>query len=56
MLTRQLTLKASGHKPPDLGPKVRVESVHLKPAGDETGLAALINAAGLRDRDKDGLL
>ena len=56
MLTRQLTLKASGRKPPELGPKVRVEAVHLNPAGDETGLAALINGAGLRDWDKDGLL
>jgi len=51
-----LTLKASGRKPPDLGPMVRVEAVHLNPAGDEAGLAALINSAGLRDADKDGLL
>ena len=56
VVTRQMTLKASGRKRPDLGPKVLVEAVHLKPAGDETGLAALINAAGLRDRDKSGLL
>jgi hypothetical protein len=56
VLTRQLTLKASGRKPPELGPKVRVEAVHLNPAGDEAGLAALINDAGLRDWDKDGLL
>ncbi|MGD0262302.1 MAG: LamG-like jellyroll fold domain-containing protein [Verrucomicrobiota bacterium] len=56
MLTRQLTLKASGRKPPDLGPKVRVEAVHLSPAGDDTGLAALVNGAGLRDWDKNGLL
>jgi hypothetical protein len=56
VLTRQLTLKASGRKPPELGPKVRVEAVHLDPAGDETGLAALIDDAGLRDCDGDGLL
>jgi hypothetical protein len=56
VLTRQLTLKASGRKPPELGPKVRVEAVHLGQAGDETGLAALVNRAGLRDSDKDGLL
>ena len=56
MLTRQLTLKASGRKPPELGPKVRVETAHLSPAGDETGLAALVNGAGLRDWDKDGFL
>ncbi|MCX6924258.1 MAG: discoidin domain-containing protein [Verrucomicrobia bacterium] len=56
MLTRQLTLRASSRKLPDLGPKVDVKAVHLSPAGDETGLAALINSAGLRDRDKDGLL
>ena len=56
MLTRQLTLKASGRKPPELGPKVRVESAHLSPATDEAGLAAIVNGAGLRHRDKDGLL
>ena len=56
MLTRQLTLKASDRKPPELGPKVRAEAVHLSPAGDEKGLTALINGAGLRERDKDGLL
>ena len=56
MVTRQLTLKATGRKPPDLGPKVRVEAAHLSPAGDEAGLVALLNDAGLTDRDKDGLL
>ena len=56
MLTHQLTLKASGRKPPELGPKVRVEAAHLSPAGDAADLAALINGAGLRDSDKDGLL
>ena len=55
MLTRPLTLKPSGRKPPDLGPKVRVEAVHLGGAADQSGLAALINGAGLRDWDKDGL-
>ena len=53
--TRRLTLKPSGRKPPELGPKVRVESAHLGPPGDEAGLAALIGRAGLRDMDKDGL-
>jgi len=56
VLTRQLTLKASDRKPPELGPKVRVEAVHLNPAGDEAGLAALINGAGLRDWHNGGLL
>ena len=56
MLTRQLTLKASGRKPPELGPKVRVEVAHLSPAGDETGLAGIVNGAALRVWDKDGLL
>jgi Concanavalin A-like lectin/glucanases superfamily/F5/8 type C domain len=54
--TRQLTLKASDRKPPDLGPKVRVETVRLSPAADEKDLKVLINGAGLRDRDKDGFL
>ena len=56
MLTRQLTLKASGRKPPDPGPKVRVEAVRLGPAGSDSGLAALVSRAGLRDLDNDGLL
>ena len=56
MLTRQVTLKPSGRKPPDLGPKVRVEAVRLDPAGGETGLGALVNQAGLWDWDRDGLL
>ena len=49
-------LKPSGRKPPDLGPQVRVAAARLSPAGDETGLTALINGAGLRDWDNDGLL
>ena len=56
MVTRQLTLKPSERKPPELGTKVRVEAVHLNPPGDEKGLSVLINDAGLRDWDKDGLL
>jgi F5/8 type C domain len=56
LVSRQLTLKASDRKPPELGPKVRVEAVHLNPPSDEKGLAALIDGAGLSDRDKDGLL
>ena len=56
MLTRQLTLKPSGRKPPELGPKVRIEAAHLGQVGDETGLAALVNRAGLRDLNRDGLL
>jgi hypothetical protein len=56
VLTRQLTLKPSGRKPPDLGPKVRAEAVRLSPGADDAGLAALINRSGLRDWDKDGLL
>ena len=56
LMTRQLTLKPSGRKPPDLGPKVRVDVARLNPGGDEKALAPLIGRAGLRDVDKDGLL
>jgi len=56
LVTRQLTLKDTERKPPELGPKVRVEAVHLNPPSDDKGLAALINSVGLSDRDKDGLL
>jgi hypothetical protein len=56
VVTRQLTLKATGRKPPELGPKVRVEAAHLNPPGDDAALAVLLNDAGLSDRDKDGLL
>jgi hypothetical protein len=56
VLTRQLTLKASGRKPPELGPKVRIEAAHLSPPGDDAGLAAIVNSDGLRDWDKDGFL
>jgi hypothetical protein len=55
VLSRQLTLKPKGRKPLELGPKVRVETVRLSPASDEDGLLALINGAGLSDRDKNGL-
>jgi len=51
-----MTLKPSGRKPPDLGPNVRAETVHVSPAGDEKALPVLISRAGLRDWDKDGLL
>ncbi len=51
-----MTLKPSDRKPPDLGPKVRVETAHLNPAGDQTDLGTLISRAGLRDVDKDGFL
>jgi Concanavalin A-like lectin/glucanases superfamily/F5/8 type C domain len=56
VLTRQLTLKASDRKAPDLGPKVRVDVARLMPGGDDKPLAPLIGRAGLRDTDKDGLL
>jgi hypothetical protein len=56
VLTRQVTLKASDRKPPDLGPKVRIETAHLTPTGDDKALAAVIGRAGLRDIDRDGLL
>jgi hypothetical protein len=56
VLTRQLTLKASDRKPPELGQKVRVEVAHLSPAGDDAALAVLLNGNGLSDRDKDGFL
>jgi hypothetical protein len=56
VLTRPLTLKPKGRKPPALGPMVSVAAMHLSPAADETGLPVLVNTAGLRDWDKDGLL
>lgn len=56
MVTRQLTLKATDRKPPELGPKVRVEAVHLNPAGDDKALMVLVNGAGLSYSKKDGLL
>jgi hypothetical protein len=56
VLTRQATLKPSGRKPPDLGPTVQAAAVHLSPAGSEASLQTLINGAGLRDWDRDGLL
>jgi hypothetical protein len=56
VLTRQLTLKPSDRKAPDLGPKVRVDVARLMPGGDPKALAPLISRAGLRDVDTDGLL
>jgi hypothetical protein len=56
VLTRQVTLKPGGRKPPDLGPKVRVEAVRLEPGGGDAGLVAIVNQAGLWDYDRDGLL
>jgi len=52
---RPLTLKPKGRQPPALGPKVRVEAVHVSPAADEAGAVALVNGAGLSDWDRDGL-
>jgi hypothetical protein len=54
-MPQPLVLKAKNRKAPELGPKVRVETAHLSPAGDDSALAPLINGAGLRDWDKDGL-
>ena len=56
MLTRQVTLKPKGRKPPELGPAARVEAVRLSPGADETGLDAIINGAGLRGSAMGGLL
>ncbi len=55
-MTRPLTLKPRARKAPVLGPKVRVQAVHLSPAADETALPAIVNGAGLGDTDQDGLL
>lgn len=55
LLTRPLTLKPRDRKPPDLGPALHVAAVHLNPAAEESGLFAIINGVGLRDRDRDGL-
>ncbi len=58
VLTRPLTLKPKGRKPPGLGPKVSVAAVQVSPDGPDLvgSLPALISTAGLRDVDKDGLL
>jgi hypothetical protein len=56
VLTRQVTLKPSGRKLPDLGPLVRVEAARLNPAGGQTAAAALVHQAGLWDWDRDDLL
>jgi len=56
VLTRELTLKPSGRKPPELGATVRVTAVRLGQGADDKGLAALIDRAGLCDWDRDGLL
>ncbi len=53
-LPRPLALKPRDRKPPELGPKVRVEAVRLSPAADDPGLAAMANGTGLRDWDGDG--
>jgi hypothetical protein len=49
VLTRSATLKPRDRKPPALGPRVRVEAVHLSPAADESGLPNLINGSGLHE-------
>jgi hypothetical protein len=51
---RPIKLKPRDRKPPDFGPKVRVEAARLMPGGEEPALAALINGVGLRDTDRDG--
>jgi hypothetical protein len=55
VLTRTLTLKRKDRQPPALGPKVRLEAVHLSPPADETGLSAIVNGNGVNDLDEDGL-
>ncbi len=55
MWTRPLLLKPKNRKSPALGPEVRVEAVRASPAADEAGLRTLVNGAGLKDVDGDGL-
>lgn len=55
LLPRPLTLKPRDRKAAALGPKAPVKAARLSPAGNEKGLAALIDGAGLGDSDKDGL-
>jgi hypothetical protein len=50
-----VTLKARNRKPPELGPKVRVEAARLAPPGDDSALLPVINGAGLRDWQRNGL-
>jgi hypothetical protein len=47
--THPVMLKATNRKPPDLGPRARIEGAHLDPPQDESGLKAIIKGAGLRD-------
>ncbi len=54
-MPRPMTLKARNRKPPELGPKVRVEAARLSPPGDSAALLPIINGAGLRDTDQAGL-
>jgi len=56
VLSRPLTLKPRDRKPPALGPTVGVEAVRASPASGEGDLPAIASLAGLRDKDKDGLL
>jgi len=55
-LVHPLTVKSRARKAPRLGPKVRVEAVHIRPEAEESALPAIVNGAGLGDVDQDGLL
>jgi hypothetical protein len=54
LMPSPLALKPRDRKPPELGPKVRLEAVRLVPTGDGPDPAVLMKAAGLSDWDKDG--
>ncbi len=55
VLTRPLWLKAGNRRPAALGPAVPVEVVRTGLGSDDAGLRPLVNGAGLRDVDGDGL-
>jgi len=54
LMPSPLALKPRDRKPPELGPKVRIEAVHFLPGGESPDPAVLMKAAGLSDWDKDG--
>jgi hypothetical protein len=56
ILTRPLILKAHDRKPVDLGPRVRIDAIHVTPESNVADLANLSSDAGLWNNDKDSLM
>jgi hypothetical protein len=53
-MPRPLALKTRGRKAPEVGASVAVETVRLS-TGENAALRPLVDGAGLKDLDKDGL-